>query len=414
MFRRNLKEKLIDALSDTPVVLLSGARQVGKSTLAESLINDRFRAQYQTFDDPTLLAAAKSDPTAYLESLQTPVILDEIQRVPELLLPIKREVDRDHRAGQYLLTGSANVMLLPTIADSLAGRVELLTLRPLSQGELADQKENFIDLICADDFKPPKPVEHENRQNLFARALVGGYPEAVKRKQPERRAAWFRSYIATLLQRDVRDLANIEGLTDLPRLLTIMAGRSGGLLNIADISRAVGFAQTTLKRYTTLLNQVFLIETLPGYSGSLAKRMMKTPKLFFSDTGLLAHLQGLSWEKIKYENSLAGMLIENFVFAELRKQSAWNGTPIEMFHFRTAAGHEVDLVLEIPSGEVIGIEVKTAAAVGPDAFKGLRTLKEAIGKKFKRGIVLYTGEEAVAFSADMFAVPIQVLWCEYA
>lgn len=410
MFQRNIRESLKEALNDTPVVLLIGARQVGKSTLAQSLDDGSYEPQYLTFDDPTVLAAAKQNPVAFLETVQKPVIFDEIQRVPELFLPIKTFVDRNREAGLFLLTGSANVLLLPKVADSLAGRMEVLILRPLSQGEIGGQTEDFIDWICADLFQPNVSVETEERAVLFQKMFTGGYPEAVRRQAESRRSAWFNSYITTLLQRDVRDLANIEGLTDLPRLVSTLAARSSGLLNYADISRTGGLPQTTLKRYVALLEQLFLIENLPAYSGSLTKRLMKTPKLFFTDTGLLSSLQGLNWEKIKFENSLAGLLMENFVCAELRKQSAWSRTRIQMFHFRTNNGQEVDIVLELPNSEVIGIEVKSAAGVGIDAFRGLKVLENDLGRKFKRGIVLYTGDKTVAFEKNMFAVPVQTLW----
>lgn len=410
MFTRNLTENLQAALTDNPVVLLIGARQVGKSTLARSLGGGNYQPQYITFDDPTILAAAADNPTAFLDGLTKPVIFDEVQRAPELFLPLKAAVDRNRQAGAFLLTGSANVLTLPKVADSLAGRMELLTLRPLSQGEIEGRKENFIDAVCADDFKLPNLDSSESREDLFGRMLSGGFPEVVSRKTEVRRQAWFKSYIATLLQRDVRDLANIEGLRDLPRLLSVLAARAGGLLNYADISRSTGLAQTTLKRYAALLEAVFLIEPLPAWSGSLTKRLMKTPKLFFTDTGLLASLLGLTWSRFQLEPTLAGMLVENFVVGELRKQNGWSEREANLFHFRTQTDTEVDVVLETNSGEVVGIEIKASASVGADAFKGLRILEDELGKKFKRGIVLYAGEKSVSFGEKMSALPLQSLW----
>lgn len=397
-------------MGDNPVVLLIGARQTGKSTLVQNLSNENYKPQYLTFDDPTILAAASENPTAFLESVTRPVIFDEIQRVPGLFLPLKADVDKDRSPGSFLLTGSANVLLFPKVADSLAGRMEVIVLRPLSQGEIEGRKETFIDRACADEFEIPTSVRVENREKLFERMLTGGYPEAVQRKSAERRDKWFRSYVATLLQRDVRDLANIEGLADLPRLLSILAARSGGLLNWSEVSRSRGIPQTSLKRYTSLLEQLFLIETLPAYSGSLAKRLVRSPKLYFTDTGLLSTLQGLTWSKIKFENSLAGLLMENFVVGELRKQAGWSRTHVGLFHFRTSSDQEVDVVLETPSGEVVGIEIKSGAAVDSDAFKGLKVLAGDLGRKFRRGIVVYTGEKTVAFAENMFAVPVQELW----
>ena len=410
MFERFLQSFLAEALSDTPVVLLIGARQVGKSTLTQNLKTEGYQPNYLTFDDSTLLVAAKGNPNGFLASVKTPVIFDEVQRVPELFLPIKLAVDKAREAGSFLLTGSANVLLMPNIADSLAGRIEILNLRPLSQGEIEGEKEDFIDWACGDEFELPSTKYAESRESLFERMLTGGYPEVVQRKTASRRSAWFNSYIATLLQRDVRDLANIEGLIDFPKLLSILAARAGGLLNYAEVSRTSALPQTTLKRYVALLENLFLIEYLPAYSGSLTKRLMKTPKLFFTDTGLLSYLQNLTWDKIKFEPTLAGMLTENFVVSELKKQTAWNKTRVNMLHFRTSTDQEVDIVLEMPSGEVVGIEIKSGANVGRDAFKGLRVLESDLGKKFKRGIVLYTGELCAAFDKNMFAVPINRIW----
>lgn len=412
MFKRNIEKFIIDAISDTPVILVIGGRQTGKSTLVQSLRGENYQPQYYTFDDLTVLSAAATNPQAFLESLKTPVILDEVQRAPEIFLPLKSAVDKNRRAGGFLLTGSANVLFLPKVADSLAGRMEVLTLRPLSQGEIEGVSENFIDWACADRLTlvQSQDGEEEDRERLFQRMITGGYPEAVGRKLAARRQAWFGSYITTLLQRDVRDLANIEGLTDLPRLLSILAARAGGLLNYAEISRTGGFPQTTLKRYAALFDALFITETLPAFSGSRTKRLVKTPKLYFIDTGLLCFLQNLSWEKIKLDPTLAGQVMENFVVGEIRKQTGWNNTRIEMFHFRTSTDREVDIVLETPNGEVVGIEVKSGAHVGSEAFKGLKALKEHSGKKFKRGIVIYTGNKAVAFDEDMYAVPVQQLW----
>lgn len=383
---------------------------MGKSTLVKGLVTEANQPKYVTFDDPTILAAATGDPQAYLNSIGTPVILDEIQRLPELLLPIKLVVDRKRTPGSFLLTGSANVLTLPKVADSLAGRMEIIELRSLSQGEIAGSREDFIDWVCGDKFTLPKRSFKESREVLFERMLTGGYPEAVERRSESRRSKWFRSYVTTIIQRDVRDLANIEGLTELPKLFSVLAARSGGLLNYADISRSVGIPQSSLKRYVALLEKLFLIEFLPAYSGNLTKRLTKSPKIFFSDSGLLAEMQGLKWPRIQQENSYAGLLAENFVFNEIVKQAGWNKTEVGMYHFRTTNDDEVDLILELPDGEIVGIEVKSGMSLQQDSFKGLRVLENSVGKKFKRGIVLYAGESAVAFGHNMFAVPIQSLW----
>ncbi len=241
MFERNLKSQVREALADTPVILLTGARQTGKSTLAKDLSDSEYKPGYFTFDDPTILAAAKDNPKAFLDGIPIPAIFDEIQRVPELFLPLKAAVDKDRKPGSYLLTGSANVLLLPAVSDSLAGRMEVLNLRSLSQGEIEGRRENFIDRVCAEKFQPAKPQKAEERESLFQRSLAGGYPEAISRGSEARREAWFRSYVTTILQQDVRDLANIDGLTDLPRLLSLLAARAGGLLNYAEVRGVPAF-----------------------------------------------------------------------------------------------------------------------------------------------------------------------------
>lgn len=411
MYRRHITTAFNAALNDSPVVLLVGARQVGKSTLVQSLTGEgSSAAQYLTLDDPTVIAAARGNPSGFVDGLPAPVIIDEIQRAPELLVPIKLAVDRRREPGSFILTGSANVLTLPTVSESLAGRMEVLTLRPLSQGEISGQQETFIKRLFTGELKLPKKPPPEERAALFARMITGGYPEVVARQTQARKNAWFKSYITTILQRDIRDLANIEGLVDLPRLLSLLAARAGGLLNFAEVSRSIGFPQTTLKRYFALLEMTFLIETLPAWSGSRTKQLVKAPKLFLSDTGLLSYLQGLTWERLQLDPTLAGALAENFVVSELRKQATWSEMGVELFHFRTNTDQEVDIVIENEAGEIVGVEVKASSNVGANDFKGLRALKLATGRKFRRGIVVYAGKESVPFGDELYAVPIQAVW----
>jgi len=411
VYRRHITTAFKAALGDSPVVLLVGARQVGKSTLVQSLAGEeRGAAQYLTLDDPTVLAAARGNPSGFVDGLSAPVIIDEIQRAPELLVPIKLAVDQRREPGSFILTGSANVLTLPTVSESLAGRMEILTLRPLSQGEISGQQETFIKRLFAGEFKLPKKPPPEERAALFARMMTGGYPEVITRQTQARKNAWFKSYITTILQRDIRDLANIEGLVNLPRLLSLLAARAGGLLNFAEVSRSIGFPQTTLKRYFALLEMTFLIETLPAWSGSRTKQLVKAPKLFLSDTGLLSYLQGLTWERLQLDPTLAGALAENFVVAELRKQATWSEMRVELFHFRTNTDQEVDIVIENEAGEIVGVEVKASARVGANDFKGLRALKQTVGKKFRRGVILYMGNESVPFEDELYAVALASLW----
>jgi hypothetical protein len=396
-------------MTDCPVVLVNGARQTGKSTLARAVAEQRDSSRYVTLDDVTAFSSASSDPMGFLTMTDGPVVLDEVQRVPALFRAIKLLVDRNRQPGRFLLTGSANVLLLPNVSESLAGRMEIHTLWPFSAGEREGRKETFLDALFGSE-PMPSVAQTISRQDLFARIQTGGYPEVCVRPDPLRRAAWFEAYITTILQRDVRDLANIEHLVDLPRLLALLASRACGLLNYADLARSLGMPQSTLKRYMVLLETLYLIQTLAPWSNNLGKRVVKAPKLLFVDTGLAAHLLG--WTEISHEtmHPMAGPLLENFVAMELRKQASWRNAPVRLYHYRTPAGQEVDLVLEDRAGRIAGIEVKSSATVGTSDFKHLRALANTVGDRFVRGIVLYTGEETIPFAADLAAVPVNALW----
>jgi hypothetical protein len=406
---RHIGRPIAVGLRDRPVVLLNGARQTGKTTLVRELLSDVRRMRYLTFDDAPVLAAAQTDPAGFVAGLGDPVVLDEIQRAPELFVALKAAVDRDRRPGRFLLTGSANVLLLPRLSESLAGRMEIHTLRGFSQGELEGRREGFIDAVFARTFTPPAPSADLPRA-LVARVLRGGFPEPALKRSAARRATWFRDYVATLLQRDVRELANVEGLTALPHLLAVLATRSAGLFNLADVSRVVGLPQTTLKRYLTLLEALFLIEFLPAWHARAARRLVKAPKLFVSDSGLAAHLLGVEAAHLRRERRGLGPLLETFVVAELRKQAAWSRTRPGLHHFRTQSGREVDVVLEDARGRVVGVDVKAAMGLGSSDWHGLRALREAAGARFVRGVVLYGGQEPLPFGPDLWALPVDALW----
>lgn len=408
MIQRHIKQNLIAALADTPVVLLNGARQTGKSTLAQSLSEEGFDARYVTLDNASVLASAKNDAAGFLAGYGGAVIIDEVQRAPELFMAIKADVDRHRKPGRYLLTGSTNVLLLPKLSESLAGRLEIVSLWPFSQGELAGIKENFVDVVFTDPFKV-RQTEAISAQSMQAIIIKGGYPEAASRAKDDRRQAWFESYLTTILQRDIRDLANIEGLTSLPRLLAVIAARSPALLNFAEFSRTLDMPQSTLKRYMALLEATFLIQQLPPWSGNRTKRLVKTAKISMADTGLMAHLLGVD-SKHKDTPTTKGALYESFVIMELKKQITWSDRKPKMFHFRTQTGQEVDIVLEDRAGNIVGIEVKSSATIHGHEFKGLRALAETTGKRFQRGIILYAGQESIPFGESLFALPVCALW----
>lgn len=400
---------MMEALTDTPVVLLHGARQTGKSTLVQHLTSTDHPAEYLTFDDTAVLAAATDDPAGFLAGLEGPVALDEVQRVPQLFVAIKADIDRNRLPGRYLLTGSANVLTLPKLSESLAGRMEILTLWPFSQGEIEGRREGLIDTLFADAL-PKLRRSRQKETELINRVLRGGYPEVRSRASWGRRHAWFKSYVTTILQRDVRDLANIEGLTDMPRLLALLASRVGCLLNQADISRSLAMPQTTLKRYMALLEATFLVQLLPPWSSNIGKQMVKSPKLYLNDTGLVASLLGQSSETALKNSHLIGPVVENFIVMELRKQITWSRTQPAIFHFRTLTGREVDVTLESPSGQLVGIEITTSSSVNADDFRGLRVLADQAGKRFVRGVILYGGREVVPFGRNLHALPLEAVW----
>jgi predicted AAA+ superfamily ATPase len=412
MLGRHLVLPLLEALSDTPAVLINGPRQTGKSTLVQSAeVNEGSSRQYFTFDDPGILAAAQNDPNGFIAGLNLPVTLDEVQHVPQLFPVIKAAIDRRRRPGQFLLTGSANVMLLPRLSESLAGRMEVLTLWPFSQGELHDVQENFVDTLFSRD-RPgwPGKLAPLPWEELLKIIVAGGYPPAVARPRAARRDAWFQSYIMTMLQRDIRDMASIADTTAIPRLLSVVAARAGSLLNFADLSRTMAMPQTTLKRYFALLEGTFLVQLLRPWARNLGKRVIQTPKVYLNDSGLLAHTLGATVERLAVERNLAGAVLENFVLMELRKQAAWNATQPELFYWRTASGQEVDIVLEDRTGLVAGVEVKAAATLGVNDIRGLQALAQAVGKKWVRGVVLYTGTEVIPFATNLHGVPLRRLW----
>lgn len=411
MLRRHITDNLVQALGDTPVVLVNGARQTGKSTLVQCTEPPVSGRQYLTFDNTNLLAAAKGDPSGFVSGLTTPVTLDEVQHVPEIFPAIKLAVDRKRESGRFLLTGSADVLLLPRLSESLAGRMEVLTLWPFSQGEMAGTREHFIDTLFS---KHPTWQKERTgtlqRGELFEKVMSGGYPPMVARRQAMRRKAWFQSYLMTILQRDVRDLANIADLTAVPQLLSVVASRAGNLLNFADLSRSLSLPQTTLKRYFSLLETTFLVQLLRPWSVNAGQRLIRTPKIYLNDTGLLSHLLGLTLERLDLDAGLAGAALENFVLMELRKQSGWSGTQPQFYYWRTASGQEVDFVLEDSAGHLVGIEVKASATLHAGDLRGLQILADAARKRWIRGVVLYTGTEIIPFAGNLHGIPIPHLW----
>ncbi|MBI5438647.1 MAG: ATP-binding protein [Nitrosomonadales bacterium] len=406
-YPRFILPRLSEALEDTPVVLIHGPRQCGKTTLART-VGDAAGYAYASFDSDVLRASAQVDPAGFVADLPDKVVLDEVQRIPELFAALKAAVDRDRRPGRFILTGSANVLLVPWLADSLAGRMEILRLHPLAQEELAGRQSGFLGALFGDGFKTNQ--QERLGKELAERIAAGGYPAALARPSPRRRVTWYRDYIETLVQRDVRDLARISALDVLPRLLTLAARQTARLLNVADLAAPFQLSRPTIRDYVTLLARVFLLEELPPWHSNRLSRLIKTPKLHLGDTGLACALLGVDAAALWADRTLLGQLLETFVFQELRRHASWLDEQVAFHHFRDKDGVEVDIVLEGRGQRVAGIEIKAAATVTAGDFRGLRKLKESAGKRFAAGVVLYDGEVTAPFGDGLYAVPIRSLW----
>ncbi len=413
---RWLAPRIHDALSDTPVVLLNGARQTGKSTLAQAVCDAR-GGRYLTLDDPTVLAAANADPLAFAATGAALTVIDEIQKAPGLLPAIKHAVDRKRQSGRFLLTGSADVLVLPKVSESLAGRMEVLSLQPLAQGEVTRGAPDLITRLFAN--KPPSGLlaaavkkgakaaiaTAAAQAPLATRISTGGFPEALSRIRTERRLAWFSAYVTTVTQRDVRDLSNIADTSALPRLLALLAARSGGLTNMAELARSCALPQATLQRYLALLQATFLYQPLPAWHANLGKRLIKAPKTYLLDSGLACALCGLDSATLR-NSPLYGAMLESFVLGELRCTAVAMPAPPGVFHYRSAGGVEVDFVIEDAAGRCIGIEVKATKSLGNKHFSGLKDLQAALGERLCCGVVLYGGEQRVRFGERLWAVPV--------
>lgn len=405
MYQRNLTPRIEEALADTRVVMLAGPRQAGKTTLVRQW-SDQGRT-YLTLDDATTRAAARSDPTGFVRGLERATI-DEVQRAPDLLLAIKSVVDRDPTPGRFLLTGSANLMTLPQIADSLAGRMETLRLLPLAQAELRGRASAFLERAFGG-------VAPQARYAIIGEALVeavlaGGYPEALARRGWTRRQDWALNYIDAIVQRDVRDVAAIDNLDRMPRLLRALAVHAGQLVNHAAVGAAVGLNHVTTASYTGVFDQLYLIRTLPAWHNNALKRLTKTPKLHFVDTGLLAALRGLTPETVARDRVPFGAVLESFVVSELAKIADWSGERLSFSHYRDKDGAEVDVVIEDRAGRIIGVEVKASATVDGRDFAGLRRLADAVGDRFAQGLVLHDHDQVVPFGDRLWAAPLSALW----
>lgn len=405
MYKRLVSERVDGALADTPIVLIAGPRRAGKTTLARTIEGDD--RTYITLDDQTALDAALSDPAGFVRGMDK-AIIDEVQRAPEILLAIKKTIDEDYRPGRFLLTGSANVLTLPRVADSLAGRVETIRMLPLARAEIEGVAPTFLQRLFAGELQSAPDATLGD--DLIRLALMGGFPEALTRSSERRRQDWERSYLNSVLTRDLRDIAEVEKLTELPKFVRLVAEHSGQLVNYSQFGSGIGVTHKTAQRYVGLLEQVFVMATLqPWYTNAL-KRITKTPKLHFLDSGLLAAARGLTFDRLKANRGPFGALLETFVFSEVLKLADGSVMRLTPYHFRDQQLHEVDLVLERDDGMIAGIEVKASATVKTTDFAGLKSLAEACGDRFAFGAVLYDATDVVQFGEKFAAVPISTLW----
>lgn len=409
LVERRLAPLIHEALADTPVVLLNGPRQAGKSTLASTFGDRGFRML--SLDDAATLASAREDPTGLVRSLDRAVI-DEVQRAPELLLAIKQSVDNDRRPGRFLLTGSADLRLLPSVADSLAGRMEVLSLLPLAGCELEGAPGHWLECVFSGDI-PRLPSGHrtvETGAALVERVLRGGYPEAVARSTVRRREAWLRQYAAALLSRDVRDIASIEKLEQMPRLLRALAQMAGQLTNLNQLAGQLLLDHKTAAKYVGVLEQLFLIRRIQPWGSNRLSRIVKSPKLHFLDSGLLSHLRGADADALQRDRTAFGSLLECYVVSELLKLVSWGDRDLQVLSYRDKDQREVDVVIESCAGQLIGVEIKAKASVHPRDFAGLHKFAELSGEQFIAGFVLYDGNETLPMGPRLWAVPLATLW----
>ena len=439
-YPRYAERSLTEALEDSPVVLIQGPRQCGKTTLAQMVCAPEhltWRGEVQTwrgrslsalaprhrdytyfnFDDDLARTGAQADPMGFVADLPERVILDEIQRVPTLFPALKMEVDRRRIPGRFVLTGSTDVLRVPTIQDSLAGRLETVRLHPLAQSEIEerspagftlDRFPGFLDTLFGGRFKIRRTERLGTR--LAERIVAGGYPAALARPHGRRRASWYRNYLDAQTQRDVPDLARISTLEAIPRLLALAAVQTAQLFNTSNLAAPFQLSRPTIRNYVGLIERVFLLERLPAWHSNRLRRLVKTPKLHIGDTGLACALLGADTALLAADRPLLGQLLETFVFQELRRQASWHEVPLQFFHYRDRDKVEVDIVIERGALVVAGVEVKAGATVTGADFRGLRKLRAALGDRFAGGAVVYDGEMCTRFGDRLYAVPLRLLW----
>jgi len=409
MIPRGLQNLLIEKIKYSPVILIHGPRQCGKTTLAE-LVGKSQGYSYFTMDDPDTRNHAQSDPKGFVGNIQTPMIIDEIQMAPELFRVIKMRVDEDRIPGRFILTGSTNLLHVPDLANSLTGRMVVLHLYPLSQHEIGQfHASAFLERLFAKDFQTQHYYEPLG-VDLINRMVSGGYPEALKSPSDQARTSWYRNYSQALIQRDVLDLEKVQSMDVIPKLLTVAANLSGQLLNMEDIASKLQMSKRTVRDYLTLLERQFLINRLPPWFSNRMKRLTKKPKIHIGDSGLACTLLRIGSDSLQNNRSQLGHILESFVVEELRRQASYDTQHYEFYHYRDTDDDEVDLLVELSSFELGAIEVKASSKVVQSDFSGLRKIKSVEGDRLKVGVLLYDGERCSCFGDGMYAVPLRLLW----
>jgi predicted AAA+ superfamily ATPase len=407
IFRRNAEPLVLEALADTRVVFVAGARQVGKSTLAQGIAQSSHPAEELSLDVRATREAALVDPEGFIAGIRRPAVIDEVQRAPDLLLAIKRAVDRDATPGRFLLTGSANLLTAHKVKDALTGRMETVRLWPLAQSEIQGGTRNFVDDLFAAE--PPRVVGAPVGREAFVEAVAaGGFPEARERKG-RRRTRWFTSYLDTTLDRDLREISDARKLQEVPRLLRLLASQAANVLSYRAIATKLELTHDTVREYVGLLQTVFLVHLLPAWRPGIGAREVHAPKAYLVDAGLLAHLLGADERRIEADDQVTGKVLENFVVTEVLKHADWAATDSSAYHYRQRE-EEVDLVLESRTGDIVAIEVKAAASGGRRDVRAMEKLRDRRGTRFKAGVVVCTCEQTVPLGDRLWAVPLSGLW----
>lgn len=406
---RNARVLAEEILSDTPVLTVSGARQVGKSTLVSQLLQNRSH-RLLNLDNAATLQAAQTDPDGFVRQFPEGIVaIDEIQRVPALLRAIKAALDEDRRPGRFIVTGSSNLMNLKGAEESLAGRAETLRLRGFSRGERKGITEDFA--ANAWNPHPQLPASNFERIDYLRMITESSFPE-IAEATPRRRDRWVQAYVERVLTKDATDLYGIQYPDRLRVLLGKIASQGASEFVAAHIGRELNIPERSVPGYLDALKNVFLIDVLPAWGTNLTRRVISKPKVFLQDPATAASLVGVDAASLEMQisSSFTGGLLESFVATELLKQQEWSAIPFKLFHFRDSTGKEVDLVMESRNREVVGVEVKAAVSLQSKDFSGLRHLQQLAGERFRCGILLYAGKESLPMGSDLWAMPISALW----